>query len=180
MNRIIITTLLLILISLLLMTGCSPQPTPTPSPTPTSIPQAPQVGKRAPDFQLPDLEGQSVSLSEFQGKPVLLNFWATWCGPCRQEMPHIQGIFEEKSDTDLIILAVDIGEELSTVNNFLQNGNFSFTVLLDTKQEISLKYNIRAIPTTFFIDKDGIIQEIKVGAFSNTAEIEGLLSNIIP
>jgi len=165
MNRIL-TAILLLIILVLLIIGCS-------SP-------APQVGKQAPDFQLPNLEGQSISLSDFQGKPVLLNFWAVRCPPCRFEMPFIQGIFEGQSDTGLVILAIDIGEAPSTVKDFIQSNNFSFPVLLDTNQDVALEYNIRAIPTTFLIDKDGIIQEIKVGAFSNILEIKRSLIKIIP
>ncbi len=170
MNRILTGAVVLILTSVLLIAGCSSS---TPSP-------APQVGKPAPDFQLPNLEGQPVSLSDFQDMPVLLNFWATWCGPCRFEMPMIQAIFEESSDTGLIVLAIDIGEAPTKVKDYIQSGNFSFPVLLDTNQDVALEYNIRAIPTTFLIDKDGIIQEIKVGAFSNMIEIKRSLAKIIP
>ena len=164
MNRIL-TLAIVLMTSVLLVVGCS-------SP-------APQVGKPAPDFQLPNLEGQVVSLSDFRGKPVLLNFWATWCSPCRFEMPFIQSIFEESSDTGLVILAVNIGETPSRVRDFIQSGNFSFLVLLDTNQDVALEYNIRGIPTTFFIDKEGVIQVIKVGAFSSMLEIKRSLSKII-
>jgi len=164
MNRILTITLVFMVTAVLLIVSCS-------SPTP-------QVGKQAPDFQLPNLEGPPVSLSDFRGKPILLNFWATWCGPCRQEMPLIQAIFEEQPDNGLVILAIDIGENASAVNNFMQSNNFSFPVLLDTDQDVALEYNIRAIPTTFFIDKDGLIQEIKVGAFSNMIELKKSLSKI--
>ena len=166
MNRILTAAVVLILTLVSLMVGCS-------SP-------APQVGKPAPDFQLPNLEGQSISLSDFQGKPILLNFWAVSCPPCRFEMPFIQAIFEEQSDTGLVILAVDIGEAPSTIKGFIESSNFSFPVLLDTNQDVALEYNIRAIPTTFLIDKDGVIQEIKVGAFSNMIEIKKSLRKIIP
>ncbi|GAG94570.1 unnamed protein product, partial [marine sediment metagenome] len=128
----------------------------------------------------PNLEGQPISLSDFRGKPVLVNFWAVRCPPCRFEMPFIQAIFEESSDTELVVLAVDIGEAPSTVKDFIQSGNFSFPVLLDTGQDVALEYNIRAIPTTFLIDKDGIIQVIKVGAFPSMLEIKRSLSKIIP
>jgi len=164
MNRIL-TLAVVLMTSVLLVVGCS-------SP-------APQVGKPAPDFQLPNLEGQVVSLSDFRGKPVLLNFWATWCSPCRFEMPFIQSIFEESSDTGLVILAINIGETPSRVRDFIQSGNFSFLVLLDTNQDVALEYNIRGIPTTFFIDKEGVIQVIKVGAFSSMLEIKRSLSKII-
>ena len=155
-----------------LIAGCSTNPAPT---------QAPVVGGLAPDFQLQDLDGRAVSLSGFRGKPVILNFWATWCGPCRDEMPFIQEIFENKewSDKGLVILAVDIGESPSTVKEFLENYGLSFQVLLDIEQSVAKNYNIRGIPTTFFIDKDGIIQDMKIGAFSSKAEIEQRLINSI-
>ena len=95
-------------------------------------------------------------------------------------MPLIQGIFEEYSDAELVILAIDIGETPSVVNNFIERSNFSFPVMIETDQDVALEYNIRAIPTTFFIDKDGIIQAIKVGAFSNMIEIKKSLDKIIP
>ena len=181
MNRILSLAIVLIT-SAILIAGCSiPTPTPTPTPTITPTPTpGPQVGKLAPDFQLPNLVGQSISLSDLRGKPVFLNFWATWCGPCLHEMPFIQEIFEEWSDKGLVILAIDIGEAPSKVRDFIQSGNFSFPVLLDTNQNVALEYNVRGIPTTFLIDKDGIIQEMRVGSFSSTAEIEKSLSKIIP
>ena len=170
MNRLKII-LSLVLISGLLLAGCS-----------AGTGQSPSLGKQAPDFQLPDLEGQPVSLSSFRGQPVLLNFWASWCAPCRYEMPFLQEIHEEWTgkSPSVVVLAVNIGESSSKVNEFINMYNLSFPVLLDTKQDIARKYNIRAIPTTFLIDKDGIIQAIKVGAFSNKTEIEKNLSKIVP
>lgn len=166
MNRTLIGVLVLVLTLVLLIVGCSSS--------------APKMGKLAPDFQLPNLEAQAISLSDFQGKPVFLNFWATWCGPCRYEMPLIQAMFEKSSGTGLVILAVDVGEAPSRVKDYLQSGNFSFPVLLDTKQDVALGYNVRGLPTTFLIDKDGIIKEVKVGAFLNMLEINKSVAKIIP
>jgi len=158
--------MLIILTSVLLVAGCSSQ--------------APRVGELAPDFQLPNLEGQSISLSDFRGEPVLVNFWASWCGPCRYEMPFIQEVYEEWSASGLVMLAINQGESLSTVDDFMQSGNYSFPVLLDTQGQVADQYNILGIPATFFIDEDGVIQAIKIGAFSSKAEIETMLSEIIP
>lgn len=143
---------------------------------------APAVGKSAPDFQLASLDGQTMALSDFRGRPVLINFWASWCGPCRYEMPFLQRLHEDKewADKGLVILAIDIGEDPETVREFVANYRLSFTVLLDTEQEVALAYNVRGIPTTFLIDEDGIIRDIKMGAFASKAEIEGRLSKIIP
>ena len=168
MNRILHVILVLVIALSLTTTACQSKPD-----------SAPQVGRPAPEFQLPNLEGQSISLGDFRGKSVLINFWTTWCPPCRSEMPYIQEVYEEWSDKGLVVLAIDIGESSSKVENFMQSYNLSFPVLLDSNQSVSLKYRIRAIPTTFFIDKDGIIQDISIGAFPSKAEIEESLSKII-
>ncbi len=157
----------------------APAPTPAPAPAPAPV-QGPEVGKLAPDFKLQNLDGQSISLSDLQGKPVLLNFWATWCPPCRAEMPYIQQIYEEWSDKGLEVLAIDIGESSSKVKEFLQSQGLSIPVLLDTEKNVAQEYNITGIPTTFFIDKDGIIQEKVIGAFPSKGAIEKNLSKIMP
>ena len=149
-----------------------------PSP-PTPI-QGTKVGNLAPDFQLQNLEGDPVSLSELRGKPVILNFWATWCSPCVHEMPYLQQVYEEWSGKGLVLLAINIGATSSKVTEFLQGHSLFLPVLLDTKQDIARRYNIQYIPTTFFIDKDGIIQVVKVGAFPNKEAIETDLSKIMP
>ena len=173
-NRLLKVMLVIILTSGLLIAGCSADSGPEDSG------QAPQVGKLAPDFQFKDVDGQSVFLSDLQGNPVLINFWASWCYPCIYEMPFLQEVYEEWSGQGLVMLAINKGESLSTVNDFLQSGNFSFPVLLDINQYVALEYNAWNIPTTFFIDKDGMIQAIKVGPFLSKAEIEMMLSAIIP
>ena len=157
-----------VLVSGLVMAGCS------------GPAQGAQVGSRAPDFQLSNLDGQSISLSDLRGKTVLVNFWASWCSPCRAEMPFIQRLHEGWSDSELVILAVNAGEDFSTVKEFVDSFGLSFMVLLDTKGEVALDYNVRGIPATFFIDKDGIIRDIKFGTFSSKAEIERRLTKIIP
>jgi len=165
----LVITLVSVLTSGLVMAGCSP-----------SSAQGVEVGNLAPDFQLQSLDGQTVSLGNLQGKPVLINFWATWCPPCRSEMPYIQEVYEEWVNRGLVVLALNIGESSSKVEEFMQNHNLSFIVLLDTKQDIAQRYNITGIPTTFFIDKDGIIQDKIIGAFQNKTQIENRLSKVIP
>ena len=155
----------------LVIFGCSSNDVSTPTPQ----------DNLAPDFQLPDLDGQLVALDDLRGSPVLLNFWATWCGPCRLEMPFIQDIYEDEgfSDKGLVILAINIGEDSSTVKKFMVGNGLTFPVLLDADQKIAPEYNIRAIPTTFFIDKNGIIRDVKVGAFSSKASLEQILNSSI-
>ena len=141
--------------------------------------QNPLLGKPAPDFQLSSLDGQPVSLSDLKGSPVLLNFWATWCGPCRGEMPYLQQIYEKWQVMGLVLLAINIGESSSDVGEFMQDQGLSLPVLLDSEGEISAQYGIEYIPATFFIDSEGIVQEVKVGAFQSTAEIEESLLQLI-
>jgi len=165
----LVIILLLVLTSGLVAIGCISTST-----------QGVEAGDRAPDFQLQNLDGQTVSLGNLQGKPVLINFWATWCSPCRSEMPYIQEIYEEWADKGLVVLAINIGESSAKAEEFMQSYNLSFTVLLDTKQDVAQRYNISGIPTTFFIDKDGIIQDKVIGAFQNKTQIENRLSKIMP
>jgi thiol-disulfide isomerase/thioredoxin len=122
--------------------------------------------KPALDFKLNDLNGKEVSLSDYKGKKVFLNFWASWCPPCKAEMPDIEKLYNETNDTDLVILAINVGEIKSDVTNFLNDNKYNFTVLLDSDQNISNQYNIRGIPTSFFINKEGEIVSSKVGGMS--------------
>ena len=165
----LVIALVSVLVSGLVMVGCSP-----------GSAEGVKVGNLAPDFQLQNLDGQTISLSGLQGTPVLINFWATWCPPCRGEMPYIQEIYEEWIDKGLVLLAINIGEASSAVRGFMQSQNLSFTVLLDTEQDVAQRYGISGIPTTFFVDKNGIIQDRVVGAFQNKAQIEDRLSKILP
>lgn len=169
-NKVLKVVLPIILTLVLLLTGCSAD----------SKTLVARVGEPAPDFQLQNLNEQSVSISELRGKPVLLNFWATWCPPCRAEMPYLQQIYEEWTEKGLVLLTINIGESPSKVEDFMQSYNLSLPVLLDTKKVVAQMYNITGIPTSFFIDKNGIIQEKKVGAFWTKEEIEEYLSKIVP
>jgi len=169
MNKRLIAILVVILTAGLVITGCTAGSEPTAA-----------VGNVAPDFQLQNLDGQSITLSGLKGNPVLINFWATWCQPCVSEMPHLQEINNEWSDKGLVVLAINWGESAAQVEQFLQAHNLSLPVLLDTKKVVAQKYGIRAFPTTFFIDKDGIIQVKVIGAFPDKAAIESRLSEIMP
>ncbi len=140
--------------------------------------QSPQAGELAPDFYFETPEGEPSSLTTLQGSPVLLNFWATWCPPCREEMPYLQQIWDGWQEKGLVLLAINIGESPSDVESFMQSQGLSFPVLLDSSGAIATQYDIRNIPTTFFIDSEGIIQHIKVGAFQSKAEIESILSQL--
>jgi len=140
--------------------------------------EAPQVGKPAPDFQFQGPDEQPISLSDLKGKPVLINFWQIRCDPCRREMPYLQQIYDQWQGRGLVLLAINIGENPSQVAEFMQSQGLSLPVLLDSGGRIAQQYGIRAIPTSFFIDKDGIIQDIRIGAFRSKAEIESSLSKL--
>ena len=140
--------------------------------------QPPQTGQLAPDFYFENPEGEPTSLGQLKGQPVMVNFWAIWCGPCRYEMPFLQQIHQERSGEELVLLAVNVGESDSDVSQFMQSEGFSFTVLLDSKGNVAQRYNVQGIPATFFIDKEGIIQNVHVGSFQSQAEIEAILSQL--
>jgi peroxiredoxin len=151
--------------------------------TKTVIPVGYEEGDRAPDFTLEDINGNEWTLSDFRGKIVMVNFWATWCGPCTEELPFFQEI-EASEDwaEDLKILAVNYKEPKGTVRSFLENNSqYEFTFLLDPDGEVAEKYGFTAqtsIPRTFFIDAEGIIQEIKVDSFGSVTEIEDILDTL--
>jgi cytochrome c biogenesis protein CcmG/thiol:disulfide interchange protein DsbE len=142
---------------------------------------APVIGSPAPDFALKTPDGQTVSLDSLKGHPVLLNFWATWCGPCRQEIPFLQDLSTDPArlDRGLEMVAVDVKETAQTVQGFQQTYGMTYRVLLDSKGQVANLYNIKGVPMTYFIDKDGIIKYVKLGAFSTKKEIEQTLDKTI-
>jgi peroxiredoxin len=136
------------------------------------------IGSKAPDFELYDLEGNIHKLSDYKGTPILLNFWATWCGPCRGEMPHLEEVYAEWKEKDLTFFAVNIGESSTDVTAFLDYYGFNMQVLLDSARTVSGRYGVSGIPTTYFIDEDGIIQNRVVGAFPDRETIEKYVTSL--
>jgi peroxiredoxin len=117
----------------------------------------------APDFELPDMDGQMHKLSGFRGKVVVLNFWATWCPPCRYEMPAMQRAWEMVKDEDIVFLAVDVGEDADTVFLFLADYPVDFPLLLDEEAKVIEAYPVTGLPTTYIIDPQGRITHRAVG-----------------
>jgi thiol-disulfide isomerase/thioredoxin len=168
--------------------------------TPREIPVGYEVGKRAPGFILPTYQddnpespnkGQTVSLSDFQGKKILLNFWATNCGPCVAELPHIRTIYdtycqENAPDADSAVITIclnetkDMAERIENLKDRYTEevSRFMLPILLDPQRQAEDTYNITRIPTTFLIDSYGIIKEIKIGSFQNAEQIEEKLNSI--
>lgn len=125
-----------------------------------------QVGSVAPDFELRDINtGKTVTLSQLRGRPVWVNFWATWCPPCAQELPEMQKLYDRYRDSDLALLGVDVQENEEAVREFTK-GKFDWTFLLDTDGKVVDRYLVGGLPTHFFIDKQGIIRAIYLGALS--------------
>lgn len=120
--------------------------------------------QQAPDFTLKNVEGQNISLSDFKGEVVLLNFWASWCGPCVSEMPSIESLYMQTKDLNIKVIAVNLKESKNTVQNFLDTNNYTFETVLDVDGATGDSYGIRSIPTTYIINKDGIIVSGKLGA----------------
>lgn len=127
--------------------------------------QAPQEGFQAPDFVLSTLDGDVITLSELRGKTVLVNFWATWCPPCRSEMPAMEQVYSDYGRDGFVILAVNNTQQdrKDDVETFVFQQRLTFPVLLDSTGEVSAQYQVNSMPTSFFIDREGIIQEIVIG-----------------
>lgn len=140
----------------------------------TSSFSAPQKGFLAPDFELLDLDGKSTRLSNLKGNVVVVNVWASWCKPCQYEMPAMQKIFEEYSEKGFVLLAVNntVQDNLSDITSFVNENNLNFPILLDYTGEVSKLYRVQALPSTFFIDQNGIIQEIIIGGPMSEALIK--------
>ncbi|MYL33271.1 redoxin domain-containing protein [Pontibacillus yanchengensis] len=137
--------------------------------SPPDAPEGLRVGEKAPDVELQTLEGETVHLSDFEGENVFLNFWATWCPPCKVEMPEMQKFHEEYGD-EVTIIAVNATRTESSkekVKQFIEEEGYTFKVLLDPEMEANSLFRAQALPTTYFIGKDGTIQEAtKVGPMS--------------
>jgi thiol-disulfide isomerase/thioredoxin len=128
---------------------------------------APEIGETAPDFQLDSLSGGSVTLSEHRGRPALVNFWATWCGPCVEEMPVIESRFREHYP-ELVVLAIESDSSRNDLLDFVQEEEITFTVLIGTGN-IERDYEIYAYPTSFFIDANGVVQSVVVGSMTENS-----------
>lgn len=141
--------------------------------------EAPMVGFLAPDFTLTNLDGGELHLAALRGKPVVLNFWATWCPPCRAEMPALEELWQRYERGDVVVIGVDQGERARVVEQFARDSvETTFPVALDQRRTVGTAYDVYALPTTFFIDAEGRIQEVKVGGPLNIATLLGSADKI--
>ena len=143
-----------------------------------TIPVGYQEGNRAPDFTLQNLDGDDVTLSDFRGKMVMVNFWFVACGPCAAEMPHIQAVSDNWSADELAILGVNQIDNADTIRSFMDSEELTFHALLDSVGAVHANYSVNQVPTTFFIDREGVIQKVQVGRFNSQEEIESILDSL--
>lgn len=152
-----------------------------PGTTPAAESQAaggPSVGAPAPNFSAMGIDKQSLKLDQFRGKPVVLNFWATWCAPCSAEMPNLETVYQ-KHPNDIVILAVNQGESADQVSGYADIYRLHLPLLLDPHMATGDLYRVNALPTTVFIDARGIIQEVHIGGPMSVDFIEGHVKKLL-
>ena len=140
------------------------------------------LSQKAPDFTLPTMTGANITLSALEGTPVVLNFWATWCNPCRAELPYFEAVAQE-SEGAIKVIAINVGQTAATVQNFFGDYEPTMIVALDENSEVFVSYcekdNPRwYIPITFLVDSEGIVRYIKIGAFQSETELWDTLNDV--
>jgi cytochrome c biogenesis protein CcmG/thiol:disulfide interchange protein DsbE len=140
-----------------------------------------QPGQPAPDFAFPDLDGKMVRLSDYRGKVLFFNIWATWCPPCREEMPSMEKLYKELKGSDFEIVAVAIDASgAKAVVPFVKEYNLSFPVLLDPEGTIKTRYGITGVPESFIINRQGIIEKVIIGPMDwATSDVVLFFKNLI-
>jgi thiol-disulfide isomerase/thioredoxin len=146
-------------------------------PAPASVMTA-DVGQAVPSLRLPLVGGGEVDLATYRGRPVVLNFWATWCDPCRAEMPVFERAQQQYRDQGLAVLGVDFQEQDPEIVAFLDQIGVTFPSLVDRTGEVTRQWRATGLPTTFLIDRQGIIRDVRVGAFTDEM-LEPKLSKLI-
>jgi peroxiredoxin len=129
------------------------------------------VGKPAPDFTLKGLDGKPVALSRLRGNVVVLDFWATWCGPCVASLPHLDQLYKDRAEQGLKLYAIDQDESADTVKKFLESKGLTLPVLLDPKSSVGEKYKVEGIPQTVVIGKDGTVKKVMIGFGGDDTEL---------
>jgi peroxiredoxin len=142
-----------------------------------NLTEAPLAGYLAPDFTLQTIQGESVTLSDLRGQPVIVNFWATWCPPCRAEMPDFQSVHQDYNGR-VTLLGVNQGETAPVITTFAAEVGITYPMLVDADSAVNQTYGIRALPTTIFVDADGVVREVYSGIL-NKAILESRVENLL-
>jgi peroxiredoxin len=145
---------------------------------PNTAVNPPTVGDTAVNFTLTDLNNTPITLTQFQGQPIILNFWATWCAPCRIEMPELQAAYEAHQDDGLVILALDYDETPEQVRAFFDEMDLTFTPVIDENGAVARQYGVFNFPTTFFINRAGQVTAVHHGPMTQS-QINNYLTNTL-
>lgn len=142
---------------------------------------APQTGFLAPAFELETLDGQIISSNDLRGRPLILNFWASWCAPCRAEMPALQAVAEAYRETGLLVLAVNATSQdrPADVGAFVGQYGLTFPILLDREGQVGRRYQVQSLPTTFFIGRDGLIRDVVIGGPMSSASLRARADSLL-
>jgi peroxiredoxin len=147
--------------------------------TPAARAGAPQPGDLAPDFSGTTIDGETVKLSDFQGKPVMINFWASWCGPCTAEMKNIEAIYQKYKSEDIVILGVNQGEGTNTIKGYGELWKLTFRLLRDEGDAAARSYRVQALPTTVFVDADGRVYQVHIGGPMSIEFIQARVNELL-
>ncbi|MBI2912417.1 MAG: TlpA family protein disulfide reductase [Chloroflexi bacterium] len=126
---------------------------------------SPKEGALAPDFLLERLDGGDLRLSDYRGQPLVVNFWATWCAPCRREIPQFVSAYDRFRDQGLVIIGVNLQESKSIVQNYADDFGMKFPIAIDRSGEVAKRYRLLGLPMTFFIDRQGVVRSVFAGPF---------------
>ncbi|MFC5699845.1 redoxin domain-containing protein [Cohnella faecalis] len=138
-----------------------------------------KIGDKPPEFKLLDLSGQVHSLEEYKGKPLILNFWGTFCPPCRDEMPALQEVYDSWKDKGVQLVGINLSENRLNVDSFIQMVGTNFPILLDKDRMTEKAYGLKQYPTTFFIDAKGKIRDIRIGGPLAADDIEAEIAKLL-
>ena len=137
------------------------------------------VGSVAVDFTLPDLDGTEVSLSQYRGDVVLINFWATWCPPCRAEIPEIEAAYRARNDEGFVVLGIAVEQSHALVAPFVELEGMTYPVLLDELSQVYSTYRVPGLPVSVVVDQDGVIQARHIGQMTG-AQLDQYLAHVLP
>jgi peroxiredoxin len=162
----------LLLILALVVTGCSGS-------SEASVKKGVSQGSYALDFALETMDGSKASLSDYGGSVVLVNFWATWCPPCRDEIPHFEEAYQAYKDEGLVVMGVNFQESAAEVEPFVERLGVTYPILLDESGRVVKEYRAVGLPTSVFIDRDGVIQ-VRHSGYLSEGQLEQYLSELLP